>query len=67
MSPSSDLRRPSELDVPHWARGVVNNYRNELQLPAKITDRMIYARIAELDSHRTEDILEAVRSLLNEV
>lgn len=38
---------PEERDVPHWARQVVEHHRRELELPERVTDRMIYARLVE--------------------
>lgn len=38
------MAQPKELDVPHWARAMVDNYRASQSLPPEVTDRMIYAR-----------------------
>lgn len=59
------IQPPKELDVPHWARHIVKNHRENLKLPPRVTDRMIYARVVESGSHR-EDEVTAVMSLIDE-
>lgn len=57
---------PKELDVPHWARSMVANYRTSLELPARVTDRMIYARTQECFGMNQEDIQDGVHDLIEE-
>jgi hypothetical protein len=58
---------PKELDVPHWARSMVSNFRTELSLPEAVTDRMIYARLEETRGTDPEFELDRVRDLIEEV
>ena len=60
------MTAPKELDVPHWARAMVSNYRTEQKLPDRVTDRMIYARLEECRSMMPDDISAAVRDLIGE-
>jgi len=60
------MERPKELDVPHWAGSMVDNYRRSLNLPQRVTDRMIYARLEECRGMQLEDIEEAVKDLIEE-
>lgn len=57
---------PKELDVPHWAASTVRNYRTELQLPERVTDRMIFARLQETHGMNPDDERVLVGSLINE-
>lgn len=57
---------PNELDVPHWARSMVDNYRRSQKLPERVTDRMIYARLQECSGMDQELIEDAVRDLIAE-
>lgn len=34
-----------EMDVPHWAWAQVQEMRKKQSIPARVTDRMIYARM----------------------
>lgn len=52
---------PQELDVPHWARRVVNKYRFDAQLPAAFTDRMIYAQLVKLGEMESKEIVTHLR------
>lgn len=57
--------RPEEKDVPHWAMGVVIEMRAKFDLPKKVTDRMIYARLLSPGSQTR--IEKQVRHLAVEV
>ena len=57
---------PKELDVPHWARSMVDNYRRSQSLPERVTDRMIYARLEECSGCEQADIELAVGDLIAE-
>lgn len=62
--------RPSELDVPHWAVDRVKNVRSVHQLPAFVTDRMIYARLVETSHTKgmtKRDQMKMLDSLRDEV
>lgn len=58
---------PKELDVPHWAKSMVDNYRRSQNLPAEVTDRMIYARLEECRGMDPDDIEESVGYLRDDV
>lgn len=57
---------PKELDVPHWAASMVSNFRSELKLPERVTDRMIFARLQETHGMNPDDEKEMVHSLITE-
>ena len=61
------MTTPKELDVPHWARAMVSNYRRSQNLPLAVTDRMIFARLEECGGMDPEDIEESVGNLRDEV
>ena len=54
------MERPKELDVPHWAKPIVDNYRERLNLPTRITDRMIYARVSEGETYLQRMVISLV-------
>lgn len=58
--------RPNEKDVPHWARSMVENFRRQLELPERVTDRMIFARLEECRGMMPDDELEMVQCLIKE-
>lgn len=57
---------PKEVDIPHWARSMVDNFRRELQLPERVTDRMIFARLQETSGMNPDDERVMVGNLVNE-
>ena len=57
---------PKELDVPHWARSMVANYRTSQKLPERVTDRMVFARLQECSGMDPADVEEAVGDLIAE-
>ena len=60
------MKRPEELDVPHWARSMVDNYRSQMALPTRVTDRMIYARLQRCYGWEPDQIIEQVAHLIKE-
>lgn len=58
--------KPAELPVPSWAGSMVSNYRRSQNLPDRVTDGMIFARIEEYRSMDPDDIEEMVGLLAKE-
>lgn len=63
----TDWTPPRELDVPHWARAMVDNYRRDLKLPAEVTDRHIYAVLVEAHGADPDVIQDMLREMEQEV
>jgi hypothetical protein len=61
------MSTPTELDVPHWATSMVDNFRRSQTLPSEVTDRMIFARLEECRGMDVADIEDAVGDLRDEV
>jgi len=55
------------LPVPSWATSMVSNYRRSQNLPDRVTDEMIFARLEDCRGMNPEDIEQAIDALIDEV